>query len=222
MAGDGGFAKPLALAAVLAAGLVLIREGRGRDAGAGQGGGQGGGDWRNLDPEFSVGGFEDSRLGAVTLRPRQGRRPPAPDPLDFTPDIKGHVEDLREGVGDRTGNVGAVLEIERHCRRFAMLVFRRLGRRPGKTSGLDAARAVDDLVRIRADIVNAVQALYISSHRERVHAVLDRVTEGVMRDASAYVRAVRALGGAPNVYEGGRGFPSPWNEGADPDYDLVG
>lgn len=133
------------------------------------------------------------------------------------------MEHLRDRVGIRTGNLGAVMEVEWHCRRFAMLVYRRMGRAPEKTSKLDADRVSDDLTRVRADIVNAVQALYVSVYRDRLHAEIEAVTEGLMRDTAAYIRAVRKVTGVErkNLYEGGRGFPSPWNEAADPNYDML-
>lgn len=218
MATDNGLASAAVLAVTLGAVYLLLNERKSPDMETKDVSP----DWRTLDPGFSAGGFEDPRSGAATLRPRKKERAVV-DPLDFTPDIKAHVERLRDGVGDQTGNVGAVLEIERRCRRFAMLVFRRMGRSPGETSGLDSARAAGDLTRIRAEVVNAVQALYISVHRERMRRVLDEVTDGFMRDSASYIRAVRQFGGSSsrNLYEGGRGFPSPWDEAADPDYDMI-
>jgi hypothetical protein len=145
------------------------------------------------------------------------------DPLDFTPDMRDLVQRLRAKVGAKSGNLGAIAQIEWHCRRFAMLVYRRVGRDPDKTSRLDASRAVNDLAAIRADIVNAVQSLYVSVHGERLHAEIDAASDGLMRSTAAYIRAVRKITGSSgrNEYDGGRGFPTPWNESADPHYDML-
>lgn len=219
MVNDNGIASAVMLAVTLGAVFLLLNERRvpvKRSEEENP-------DWRNLDPEFSAGGFEDSRIGSVTLQHRKKKRSVI-DPLDFTPDIKGYVERLRDSIGDQTGNIGAILEIEWYCRKFSMLVFRRMGRSPANTSKLDTMTAADDLTKIRADIVNAIQALYISVQKERLHRILDQVTDGIMRDTAAYIRAIRMFSGnnAKNLYEGGRGFPCPWNDSADPNYDLIG
>lgn len=212
MAGSEGLASTVTFVLLLGAVYLLLSERRPAERP----------DWRDTDPSRSRGGFEGAAPGRVALRYERPRDDDT-DPLDFTPDLRAHVERLRDRVGGRTGNLGAVMEVEWHCRRFAMLVYRRMGRDPAKTSRLDATRAADDLARIRAEIVNAVQALYVSVHRDRLHAEIDAVTDGLMRDTDAYVRAVRKVTGsdAGNLYEGGRGFPSPWNEGADPNYDML-
>lgn len=179
-------------------------------------------DWRDTDPSRSRGGFDNPRISSVALRYERPKHDDI-DPLDFTPDLKQHIERLRDRVGGRTGNLGAVMEVEWHCRRFAMLVYRRMGRDPNQTSKLDASRAADDLAKIRAEIVNAVQALYVSVYKERLQAEIDVVSDGLMRDTAAYIRAVRRVTGSEgnNLYEGGRGFPSPWNEASDPNYDML-
>eukprot|EP00873_Tetraselmis_striata_P033761 jgi/Tetstr1/454025/TSEL_040944.t1 len=176
--------------------------------------------WRGTDPAWSPGGG---------FRQDTAVSPPPPedaalaDPLEFTPDIRRHVQRLKDKIAARTGDAGEVMLVEWHCRRFAMLVYRRMGRDPGKTSRADTTRAADDLARARADIVNAVQAMYVSVHRDRLHEELDAVTEGLIRDTDAYIRAVRRVSGSEplNTYEAGRGFPSPWNEDADPNYDML-
>lgn len=179
-------------------------------------------DWRDTDPSRPRGGGDDETSSGVPLRyrPSRGR---VPDPLDFTPDLKGHVDRLRDRVGARTGNLGAVMEIEWHCRRFAMMVYRRIGRDPVQTSKLDSVRAADDLGAIRSDIVNAVHAMYASVYKERLQAEIDAASDGLMRDTAAYIRLVRRATGpvAKNLYQEGRGFPSPWNESSDPNYDVL-
>jgi hypothetical protein len=143
-----------------------------------------------------------------------------PDPLDFTPDIKEQVRILRE-IGAASGNEGHAANIEKVARKFAMLVYRRLGRDPNQTSRLDAARAADDLMLIRADVVNAIQAMYVCTKREKHHAGLDKITDRTMRDTLTYVRAVRTTLKRGNVYEGGRGFPAAWSDAYDPAYDMI-
>lgn len=155
---------------------------------------------------------------AYSATPRKEKEHGAKDPMDFAPDIKKHIETLRE-VSESAGT--SVSGVEAPARRFCMLLFRRLGRDPERTSTLDAARATDDMMRLRAEIINAVQAMYVSAHREKHHAVLDVVTANMMRDTMAYVRAVRSALGDRNVYEGGRGFPSPWSDAADDRYDMM-
>lgn len=144
----------------------------------------------------------------------------APDPLDFAPDIKEQVR-LLHSLGQSTGNAGGAVRIEESARKFAMLALRRIGRDKTSTSRLDADRAADDMMLLRAEIVNAVQALYICTTREKHHAQLDDITERLMIDTLAYVRAARATLKRGNVYEGGRGFPSPWSDDHDPAYDML-
>ena len=212
MATNEGLASTVMLLLLLGAVYLLLSERRvaGRP------------DWRDTDPSRSRGGFDNPQSSSVALRYERSREDDT-DPLDFTPDLRAHVERLRDRVAGRTGNLGAVMQVEWHCRRFAMLVYRRMGRDPNRTSKLDANRAADDLAKIRADIVNAVQALYVSVHKARLQAEIDGVSDGLMRDTAAYIRAVRRVTGSDgrNLYEGGRGFPSPWNESADPNYDML-
>ena len=168
-------------------------------------------------------------LGAVHFLLREGRgppaeppgAPPAADPLRFTPEIRRQVDLLRDTVCAPTGSLGQADRVELLCRRFAMLAYRRIGRDPQRTSRLDAQRAAEDLTLIRADIVNALQALYITAHREKYRARLDGIVDVLLTDTDAYVRAVRAAVGHLNLYEGGRGFPRPWRPDADPNYDLL-
>lgn len=154
-----------------------------------------------------------------TQPPRSSSRADAVDPLDFTPDLKSHVDRLVDRVARKSGNTGGVREAQGHLRRFAKIVFRSLGRRPGRTSAASAAQALDNLVRIRAEAVNAVLSLYVCVHQPRALLVVDEVAEAVMRDTAAYIRAVRAVSGG-RTYTDGR-FPSPWDESRDPDYDMI-
>lgn len=215
MAADEGLASAVMLVMLLGAVYLLLSErrpARGEDRP----------DWRDTDPDWSRAGFDNPRSDSVALRYERPRDEDA-DPLDFTPDIKGHVERLRDRVGVRTGNLGGVMRVEWHCRRFAMLVYRRLGRDPNKTSRLDVSRVADDLSKIRADIVNAVQAMYVSVYRARLQAEIEAASDGLLRDTAAYIRAVRKVTGSDrnNTYEAGRGFPSPWSESSDPSYDML-
>ena len=166
---------------------------------------------------FAVLGRIPPTVATETRTPQQNT---APDPLDFAPDIKAQVGRIH-ALGESTGNSGNAAKIEASARKFAMLAFRRIGRDQASTSKLDADRAADDMMLIRAEIVNAVQALYICTKREKHHAQLDDITERLMRDTLAYVRAARATLKRGNVYEGGRGFPSPWSDDHDPAYDML-
>jgi hypothetical protein len=166
---------------------------------------------------FAVLGRIPPTVATETRTPQQNT---APDPLDFAPDIKAQVGRIH-ALGESTGNSGNAARIEASARKFAMLAFRRIGRDQASTSKLDADRAADDMMLIRAEIVNAVQALYICTKREKHHVQLDDITERLMRDTLAYVRAARATLKRGNVYEGGRGFPSPWSDDHDPAYDMI-
>jgi hypothetical protein len=165
---------------------------------------------------FAILGRIPPIVAAEQIKPNKS----APDPLDFAPDIKEQIRLLR-ALGESTGNAGNAARIEESARKIAMLAFRRIGRDRSSTSRLDGHRAADDMMLIRAEIVNAVQTLYICTKREKHHAQLDGITERLMRDTMAYVKAARATLKRGNVYEGGRGFPSPWSDDHDPAYDVI-
>nr|WRJ69642.1 hypothetical protein TetV2_00193 [Oceanusvirus sp.] len=175
---------------------------------------------RNRRPMTDEVDMDSSRNPKFAFRAEPEPRPEV-DPLDFTPDLRASLDRLHDEIAPRTGNVGAVINIERLARKFAMAAYRSLGRRQGATSRLDTFRAADDMAALRADLINAVQALYINVHRDRLQLVLDEVTDALMSDTDGYIRAVRKKLGHRNTYEGGRGFPSAWREDADPAYDLV-
>lgn len=150
---------------------------------------------------------------------------PAPkarrDPLEKTPELRAAAQRLMSEIGEKTNNIGAVVEIQKMLSRFAMLAFRRLGRKDDETSVLDADRAANDLALVRARISNALQALHVTVHRDRLQARLDEISDAVMAATDAYVRAVREKHGSANVYEAGRGFPSGWSDSYDNSYDMV-
>jgi hypothetical protein len=173
-----------------------------------------------------------------SLLPNTGAWPPpesgaspdlalGPTGLDFMPDIRASVLKLRRHAA-KTGNDGAVAQTAALCERFCLLAYRRLGRAPQQTSALDAGRAAGDLAALREEIVNAVQAMYLTAHVETARRRLDEVTEDLLRDTARYIAAVRKLlsGGLNrNPYEAGRGFPVAWALGpateADVHYNLL-
>ncbi|AUF82349.1 hypothetical protein TetV_257 [Tetraselmis virus 1] len=174
--------------------------------------------------------YKDYASAAVNMDSTENPRfpfriePPShhgPDPLDFTPDLKKDMTRLKTEIGYKTGNTGAVYRIEENARKFAMMVYRRLGRKAGQTSELDRMRAADDLGTIRAEVLNGIQALYITVNRDKKQLILDEISDSIMANTEYYIRAVRKELGNRNAYESGRDFPSGWFENYDNAYDMV-
>lgn len=68
---------------------------------------------------------------------------------------------------------------------------------------------------LMSEIINAVQALYVSIQDPKIHPAIDNATKLLVIHLSEYVSAARSLAGIVS----GR-FPSPWNPAHDPAYDI--
>lgn len=139
------------------------------------------------------------------------------DHLKYIPELAVVVEKLRESVGIPTGNLGYVNEIAEMCRGFAKIAYRRLGREPGETSEVDVVQALGDMTKLRADITNAIQGLYIGLHKESRREAVDKAGNVIMRVTDAYIRAVASHCRIKH----NEGLPSPWRDGIDQNYDMI-
>lgn len=161
-------------------------------------------------------------LAFALFKPRPGpapgtKRGPA-DPLDHTPDLSAAIDKIK-AVAEGCGSRGAAERIESLARSFALAAYRAISKEPGARP---RHKEADGLAALRADLINAVQAMYLAARREKHRAALDRATDDLMADTDAYVRMARSgTSGPARRYEGRAGFPAPWNPAADPAYDLV-
>ena len=158
--------------------------------------------------------------------PHDGPHPTPADPLKHTPELSASIDRIK-AVAGKCGSRGAAERIESLARRFALAAYRAISKEPGARP---RHKEAEGLAALRAELVNAVQAMYLVARREKHRAALDQVTDDLMAGTDAYVRMARAArdaaeqaraGGLSRNYEGLAGFPAPWNPAADPAYDLV-
>lgn len=109
--------------------------------------------------------------------------------------------------------------VAKHIDRFARVYYRATGK--AAMSPCEREKVLGDASMVRAQAVNALQALYISSRRNSHRRALDECTAELMHHTDIAIRSIRRLIGKPNTYAAGRGFPVGLAPDHDPAYDKV-
>ena len=167
---------------------------------------------RSTAPGLEGGPGDGALTGASPLGGGTGTAGAGARMLALAPELRDAVAALRSARAP--GTDGQLDEIEAAATRFAALAYRYIGRDPGRADADDRAVALEDMATARAELVNAVQALYYATRRETRLRVIDKATHDILDATEAYIAAARRslnrLRLAPdNLYEPGRGFPRP-------------